>query len=181
MLAVARELFYWRGIHAVGVDTIAAEAEIAPTTLYRLFGSKDGLVAAYVEREAAGHREWFERALGDPARPPDARLIDLFGALSELVRPEICRGCPFQMALAETPDENQRAHAHAVELKRWVRERFGGLAREHLASDQQAELLADQLMMLYDGAFATAASLGAGGPPASLRAIATQLLSSGGG
>ena len=34
----------------VSDDQVAAAAEVAPTTLYRLFGSKDGLVGAYVER-----------------------------------------------------------------------------------------------------------------------------------
>lgn len=51
VLEVARELFYWHGIRATGVDRIATEADVSPTTLYRLFTSKDDLVAAYVERE----------------------------------------------------------------------------------------------------------------------------------
>lgn len=177
VLGVARELFYWRGIHAVGVDTIAAEAGVAPTTLYRLFGSKDGLIGAYVEREADGHRAWFEEALGPSDRSSGERLISLFAALSELVRPEICRGCPFQMALAETPDVGASAHAGAVAVKAWVRDRFGQLAGEHTGNDSvRAGVLADRLTLLYDGAFATAASLGADGPPASLGAIARALL-----
>ena len=71
VLAVAHELFYWQGIRAIGVDRIAAEAEIAPTTLYRLFASKDDLIAAYVERAHEAYREWFRTALDrggdDPA------------------------------------------------------------------------------------------------------------------
>ena len=50
ILEVAERLFYWDGIRATGVDTVAAEAGVAPTTLYRLFASKDDLVAAYVDR-----------------------------------------------------------------------------------------------------------------------------------
>ena len=57
ILAVAAELFYWEGIHATGVDTVAARAEVAPTTLYRLFASKEDLVTAYVERCSAAYRE----------------------------------------------------------------------------------------------------------------------------
>ena len=48
VLDATHELFYWHGIHATGVDAVASAAEVAPTTLYRIFGSKDGLVAAYV-------------------------------------------------------------------------------------------------------------------------------------
>ena len=39
-----------------GVDKIVAEAGVAPTTLYRLFGSKDELVAAYVDRYVHAQR-----------------------------------------------------------------------------------------------------------------------------
>ena len=46
ILAVARELFYRRGIHAVGVDAIAEAASTNKMTLYRHFSSKDELVAA---------------------------------------------------------------------------------------------------------------------------------------
>lgn len=177
VLETARELFYWQGIHAVGVDTVAAEARVAPTTLYRIFTNKDGLVDAYVSREAAGHREWFEQSLGDADRPAADRLIALFAALSELVRPEICRGCPFQMALAELPLPTLGGREAAIELKQWVRVRFGELARQHVGRrGRAAEMLADQLMLLYDGAFATAASLGGDGPAANLGAIARSLL-----
>ena len=46
ILAAARELFYRRGIHAVGVDAIAEAAGTNKMTLYRHFASKDVLVAA---------------------------------------------------------------------------------------------------------------------------------------
>lgn len=49
ILEVASELFYFRGIHAVGVDTIAAESGVTKRTLYDRFGSKDTLVATYLQ------------------------------------------------------------------------------------------------------------------------------------
>jgi AcrR family transcriptional regulator len=57
VLAIANELFYWHGIRATGIDAVAAEAGVAPTTLYRLFASKDDLIAAYVERADRLYRE----------------------------------------------------------------------------------------------------------------------------
>src|SRR3954469_2604589 len=91
VLGVARELFYWRGIRATGVDRVAAAAGIAPTTLYRLFASKDELVAAYLEREAAGYRDWFTSAA------EAGGILGAFDALVEQVRAPDCRGCPFQI------------------------------------------------------------------------------------
>src|SRR5207244_5177309 len=45
-----------------GVDKIVAEAGVAPTTLYRLFGSKEDLVAVYVDRHAARYKAWIDRS-----------------------------------------------------------------------------------------------------------------------
>jgi AcrR family transcriptional regulator len=167
VLGVARELFYWRGIHPVGVDTLAADAGVAPATLYRIFGSKDGLVGAYVDREAQSHRDWFERSLGAATRPVGERIIDLFAALGDLLRPEVCRGCPFQMTLAELPDVTHPAHRSAVELKRWVRGRFASLAAQHAGQradgDTAVMSLADHLILIYEGAFGAAQSFGGDG------------------
>ena len=41
ILSAAGDLFYARGINAVGVDTIVAQSGAAKTTLYANFGSKD--------------------------------------------------------------------------------------------------------------------------------------------
>ena len=60
ILDVASALFYERGIHAVGVDTIAAESGVTKRTLYDRFGSKDALVVAYL---AERDRRWRERVV----------------------------------------------------------------------------------------------------------------------
>jgi AcrR family transcriptional regulator len=164
VLEVTHELFYWRGIHATGIDAVASAAEVAPTTLYRSFGSKDGLVAAYVERAAGLYREWFETSLGSADRPVRERLLDLFGALDEQVQPEHCRGCPFLMALAEIPAADHPAHRHAVALKTWVSRRFGELVRELTPPVDDPDLLADGLTLVFEGTYASAQALGAAGP-----------------
>jgi AcrR family transcriptional regulator len=61
LLAAADELFYEEGIHTVGIDRIIEQAGVAKATLYSLFGSKDGLIRAYLQarlerRVAAGTR-----------------------------------------------------------------------------------------------------------------------------
>ena len=53
ILDTALTLFYREGVHAVGVDLVVKESGIAKTSLYRHFGSKDALVAAFLEREDA--------------------------------------------------------------------------------------------------------------------------------
>jgi AcrR family transcriptional regulator len=166
VLDVAHELFYWQGIRGTGVDAIAAKANVAPTTLYRLFESKDDLVAAYVERAAERYRSWFEDALGPPDDPARTRILRLFDALGEQVQPERCRGCPFLMALGELPDPEHPAHRHAVALKQWVRGRFHDLAGAR----------GDQVTLVFEGVYASAQALTAAGPPRAAAGLVGDLL-----
>jgi AcrR family transcriptional regulator len=178
VLRVARELFYWEGIHATGVDRVASEAGVAPTTLYRLFASKDDLVAAYVEREDRLFREWFEEAVEAGGPGTRGRILALFDALADQVRPERCRGCPFQMALTEFPDAAMPARTNAVANKAWVRARLGDLVGELVGGDRADDpaALADELALLVEGVYASAQSSDAGGAAARARALSERLL-----
>ncbi|MGH3798550.1 MAG: TetR/AcrR family transcriptional regulator [Pseudonocardiaceae bacterium] len=172
VLSVAHDLFYWHGIRATGVDTIATQAGVAPTTLYRLFASKDDLVAAYVERAKLTYQQWFTAAAA--AADPRARILGVFDELINQVQPHQCRGCPFLMALAEVPDPAMAAHRHAVELKAWVRDQLAELTTALDARDPA--MLADQLALVMEGVYASVQALGADGPARRARALAAQLL-----
>ncbi len=178
VLKIAHDLFYWSGIRAVGVDRVAAEAGIAPTTLYRLFASKEELIDVYLERADVAYRAWFDEASRSDGRTTAERILALFDALAEQVQPERCRGCPFLMAITEIPDEEASAHRKAVATKAWVRSRFGelveALAKEQAVADEDA--LADHLMLLFEGVYATVAPLGAAGPARRARALVEGLL-----
>jgi AcrR family transcriptional regulator len=179
VLDVAHELFYWAGIRATGIDRVASEAGVAPTALYRLFPSKDALVAAYIERAEQRYQEWFDTVTKADSRTPAERIVALFKALAERTRPEICRGCPFLMALTEFPDTEVEAHQRSVRLKEWVRGRLRRLAKEHAvscSSKVEAGLLADHLTLLFEGVYATVPALGADGPAKRARQLAASLV-----
>jgi AcrR family transcriptional regulator len=149
ILDVASELFYWRGIHAVGVDTIAAESGITKRTLYDRFGSKDALVLAYLRERDHRWRDLVlarvDREHGDDAQ----RVLAPFDALEEWLASE-SRGCAFVNAFAELPDPGHPARQVIGDSKRWLRELFGGLLVASRA--RQPELLARQLFTLHEGA-----------------------------
>jgi AcrR family transcriptional regulator len=181
LLDVAEDLFYRFGIHATGVDTVATEAGVAPTTLYRLFGSKDDLVAAYVERYAAGYQGWIESITADPALPARERILALFDALTDVTRPETFRGCPFLMALAEYPDPESAAHVSAQGVKAWVRAKLRTLAAELPGQTRaSAPVLADQLALVVEGLYASIAALGSNGPARRARDLAALILDTAG-
>ena len=178
VLGVAHELFYWHGIRATGVDRVAAEAGVAATTLYRLFASKDDLIAAYIERADRLYREWFDAAAGAGGADPRRAILAVFDALGEQVQPQHCRGCPFLMALAEFPDPVHPAHRAAVTMKTWVRGRLGQLTAELANGGRVArpELVADQLSVIMEGVYASAQALTAEGPARHARTVVESVL-----
>ncbi|MCL2393961.1 MAG: TetR/AcrR family transcriptional regulator [Acidimicrobiaceae bacterium] len=178
VLAVAHRLFYWEGIHATGIDRIAGEAGVAPTTLYRLFASKDDLVAAYVAANAEPYKAWMSDATRPELGSPRERILALFDALAEQTQPELCRGCPFLMTLAEFPQPDHPARVEAIATKAWVRDHLRGLTAElaQVEPVPEPDLLADQLMVIVEGVYATVESLGAQGPARTARALAAKIL-----
>jgi AcrR family transcriptional regulator len=178
ILRVAGELFYREGIRATGIDRVASQAEVAPTTLYRLFASKDELVAAYVERCSANYRTRLTRVSSPAAGTPRQRILAVFDAFMDEVRSEACRGCPFLMVLAEFPDPQNAAHSNAVAHKSWLRVLIHGLvdelALETKISDPAA--LAEQLALVAEGIYGSVQSLGATGPAKQGRACVEALI-----
>jgi AcrR family transcriptional regulator len=157
VLKVANDLFYWQGIHATGVDRVAADAGIAPTTLYRLFASKDDLVAAYVERAGQFANDRFTATMDAAGADPRARVLAIFDGLVGQVQPDGYRGCACLMTLAEYPDAGGAVHEQAVGAKRWIHARFTELAEAIGAADPAA--LADDLILLHEGVLAATQSL----------------------
>jgi AcrR family transcriptional regulator len=178
ILAIAADLFYWEGIRATGVDTVAARAEVAPTTLYRLFASKDDLVAAYVDRCSASYRERLTAASSPASGAPRERILAVFDAFAAEALSASCRGCPFLMVLAEFPDPHHPAHVGAVTHKAWIRDLFGGLVSDVHAQTPITDPagVAEQLSLIADGIYGSAQSLGADGPARHGRACAEVIL-----
>ncbi|NUS65675.1 MAG: TetR/AcrR family transcriptional regulator [Saccharothrix sp.] len=171
---MAGDLFYLRGIRATGVDLVAAEAGVAPTTLYRLFASKDDLVGAYVERADLEFRDLFTAAVDGAGPDPRDRILAVFDLVFAEVSADAFRGCKFLMSLAEFPQPELPAHRNALAAKSWTRERIGELVGE-LGVDDPAEL-ADHLMLVFEGLHASAQSFGPDGPAKRARALAERLL-----
>src|SRR5436309_10571454 len=83
LLSAATHLFCKNGINATGIDAIINEAGTAKTTLYKLFGSKNGLVHAVLESEGKQWREWFIGALEAPGGSRQDKLTRIFPALKD--------------------------------------------------------------------------------------------------
>jgi AcrR family transcriptional regulator len=161
ILAAASELFYRDGIRAVGVDAIAAESGVTKMTLYKHFGSKDRLVAAYLHARDEKWRDWVLKYVGARAGGPVERVLAVFDALGAwLERQEGMRGCAFVNASVEVADPDHPAQVVIEDQKRWMRGYLEQLAAE--AGVEEPDKLADQLLILVEGATVTAVMRTAG-------------------
>lgn len=173
ILDVAARLFYTRGFQAVGVDTIVAESGVAKMTLYRHFPSKDALIVAYLERSNELFWRWLKGAVAR-APTPRAKLVGAFRALEEVAIRPSCAGCTFQATAAEFPDPAHPANAVALAHKREVRAWFRMLAEA--ARLEAPGALADQLLLLMDGAWVAARVFPDSAPAAAVAAAAEALI-----
>lgn len=173
VLRAAGELFYEHGFHAVGIDLIIERAGVAKATLYRHFPTKDDLIAAYLEDANARFWGWFDSSIDTDAPAADA-LVELFDAVASLATSPVCLGCTFQVTAAEFPDESHPGHAVALAHKRAVRGRLRELASE--AGSRRPDELADGLLLLMDGAFASARMFGQDNPAGGVSAAARTLI-----
>ncbi len=154
IMEAASRLFYERGIRAVGVDTIAAEANVTKVTLYKHFGSKDGLVAAHLHARDERWRELW-REIADRHEEPSERLLAVFDAYEQWLVADNFRGCAFVNASAEIADTEHPARVVTDEHKAGFRRDLAAMAAR--AGHEPAEKLADELLVLLEGATVTAA------------------------
>lgn len=154
ILDTASVLFYREGVHAVGVDLVVKESGIAKTSLYRHFGSKDALVAAFLEQEDADFwRQWDEiadRHGGDP----EAELKALLGWMEERLRRPAYRGCPQLNVAAELPDPKHPARLVAAAHKDRMRRHLSAIAKG--MGLKHSKDIGAQLALAFDGAFISA-------------------------
>jgi len=159
ILDTAARLFYRDGYRAVGVDTIIAESGVAKMTLYRHFPSKDDLIAAYLGRANHQLLEWMERLIV-PHQDSRAALEAVFEGVAKLASSPQCLGCAFVGAAAEFPELDHPGHRAALAHKRQVVDRFRDLAEAAGARDPRG--LAEQLLLVMDGAWSAARVFGPG-------------------
>jgi AcrR family transcriptional regulator len=162
ILETASEMFYRDGIRAVGIDTIIARSGVAKMSLYRNFPSKDALVAAWLEeRNAFFWRRW-DKAEALRANDPRGQLEAILDMVAATASHPKWRGCPFLNTGTEFREPDHPARAVILANKRAVRDRLRSLAAAARACDP--DLLAQQLQLLIDGAYAIGQTLGPEGP-----------------
>jgi AcrR family transcriptional regulator len=172
LLAAAGELFYANGINTVGIDRIIEHAGVAKASLYDCFGSKEELVRAYLQERGEIRRARINERLARFDNPMD-QILGIFDFLGYLASQPDYRGCAFMRASADA-SASDKVRAVVSESRAFILEKFTDLCRAAGAADPQ--LLAKQLVLLYDGAAISAYLDGNRNAIAAARALAAQML-----
>jgi AcrR family transcriptional regulator len=163
IIETARDLFRKHGLRGIGVDAIAEAAGTNKMTLYRHFGSKDELIAACLT--AAGREalqewdEWEAEFANDPMK-----LLHEWIKCALSCAIEDPRGCDIANAAVELTEPGHPARKVIESFKTEYRNRLAKIC--HAAGVKDAELLADALSLLVEGARVSWQSVGPEGPGA---------------
>lgn len=153
LLRAATGLFYERGVPAVGIAEVVAEAGTGKNVLYRHFpGGKDDLVLAYLEEFAERLDDRLDEAVAGLA--PEETLVGIARHVSGLVTHRRYRGCPFRNYLRETRDTAQPAGRFALAQVRALRRRIERACVD-LGTDDPVQL-AERVWVVLEGLYAAA-------------------------
>ena len=174
ILSTAGELFYHQGARAIGVDEIVERAGATKPSLYRAFGSKDLLIAAYLEGQGEQMWAYFEAAAAVHPDDPKAQILAYFDALSGRATEKGYRGCGLTNAVVEYPDPKHPGRKVAIGHKEQLRARLRDVAKAMDA--RKPKKLADSLLLLIEGIYVTGQLFGPDGPAGAAKGAAEALI-----
>ncbi|MCP2263226.1 TetR/AcrR family transcriptional regulator [Promicromonospora thailandica] len=155
VVRAADELFYTKGVQAVGMDAVRTAAGVSLKRIYSLFSSKDELVVAVLRHRTAVWDDGIASA-SERATTARARLLAIFDFLDGWFREPDFRGCAFINTHGELSATSQAVADAVREQKRTFQEYVARLVAE---LDGPPEL-APQIAILAEGAQTTAAIAG---------------------
>ncbi|ASU84695.1 hypothetical protein CDO52_19500 [Nocardiopsis gilva YIM 90087] len=175
VLEAAGRLFYRDGIQAVGMDAIRTASGISLKRLYQCFPSKESLVTHYLAQRDMNWRYALTRFV-DAADTDGPCTLAAFDFLASWFTTDDFRGCAFINAFGELGARSEQV-AHSVYAHK--RTLLGHL-QDFLYRDgiTQPERLAEQLLLLMDGAIVCAATGTNPNAAEDARAVAAGLLAS---
>ncbi|GAA4629944.1 TetR/AcrR family transcriptional regulator [Actinoallomurus vinaceus] len=173
ILEAATPVLYERGLDGIGVAELCARLGVSKETLYRHFGTKDGLVEAMLEARSERVTRWLTEAVAAAGQDPADQIAAVFDALQRWYDDPAFRGCAMLNAAAQHHVEAVRAIT-ARHLDRYL-ELLTGIAGHAGAADPHT--LGRQLLMLVEGATVVAAHHDAAGVGEHARQAAQTLLS----
>lgn len=170
----ALKLFYRNGFTATGMDLVAKETGVSKTSIYKHFRTKDELILAVLRLRDENFRNWLFRRLEELADTPQDQLLAMFDVLAEWFSEAGYQGCMFIKAAAEFQDKNNAINAQSYAHKVLLADHVTELATQ--AGYQDPRALAEQLLLLKEGAIVISAMSHSPDAAHTAKAAAAQIL-----
>ncbi|MEV7097284.1 TetR/AcrR family transcriptional regulator [Amycolatopsis sp. NPDC051045] len=148
ILHAATQMLYECGLDGIGVAGLCTRLGISKETLYRHFGTKDGLVQAMLEARSDRVIRWLTDAVTAAGDDPADQLTGVFDALQGWYDEPAFRGCGLLNAATQHHTGAVRAIT-ARHLDRYL-ELLTKIADRAGATDPR--VLGQQLLILVEGA-----------------------------
>jgi AcrR family transcriptional regulator len=149
ILKAAADVFGRRGIHATGINEIVEAAGASKLTIYKNFGSKDGLVEAVLADRTQRVRAWHNAAVEEASSGRD-QILAVFDLVASWYAEAGFRGCAMMNAATEDRGQDGAPRRLAREHLAFYRELFERLLLGAGADDP--ERTARQLVVVLEGA-----------------------------
>jgi AcrR family transcriptional regulator len=149
ILNASERLFYTDGIAVTGVDAVARAADVSVVTLYKHFGSKDGLVGAVLSRRLDAWSEVWQAHV-DAADHPQEKVLAIFDAVSAFrATAEPTQWCTFLATASERPIADDEPAQLVSRDNALLRERLQEYA--DAADPSRADEIVATVTLTYNG------------------------------
>ena len=173
-LDAAERLFFSDGIAVTGVDAVAREAGVSVVTLYKHFGSKDGLIGAVLTRRLESWDEVWQAEV-DAADDPRAQVLAIFDAVTSFrAKAEPTQWCTFLATASERPmaeDPPARLVSRDNALLRGRLQQYA-----EAADPDRTDEIVSTVTLIYNGVLASLLRGAPDDPPGQGRRVAAAAL-----
>lgn len=154
LLDAVDQLLFVEGVIATPVDDILKLAEASPPSLYRHFGSKDGLITAALERRLEVWTRYWDEAIEEATTQVD-RVLSVWPALRAYQTTSLEeRWCAFSGTTAAIKDKSPELRAVLDAETRLLRTRTAALVDELGLEPAASAQLTNELVISYLGTMA---------------------------
>lgn len=151
MVKFAFDTFYKNGFHATGVDTVMEGTGISKRTLYKHFGSKEGLILATIDYYRTNMREIMLGYINsDPDAKPVDKMLRIFDFLIERAEEGPFNGCFVMNAKTEYTNKANEIEASCDAYTSGIQALIDVALKD--ANLPNHNELVVQIMMLFEGA-----------------------------
>lgn len=178
IIRTASDLFYHKGYNLTGINEIISEAGIAKATLYNHFKSKEDICLAYLQYKNQSFMVKLKEVCLSKDQGVD-QILGVFDFLQSFFKDKDFNGCWCINTISELPKENEKIRSEIQQQKSGLIEFLKTLVSTNIPtpSEQEQQILARQIYLLYEGAVAESHLHQDDWPIVSARQLCTTIIS----